>query len=220
MSTCWVAQPGVPVNQPGSVQQHIPLAARLIGDRLARYRFGMHIGHFAQRQAMPGPAQAVARARGQSVDPEDAFVAYLKAYLAGKFVDRFGGVVAQRYGSDVHTAYGVKFTSTWKTVDSFWLHLLVESGALGTLAFLAILLVPFVLARRRLFSGQGPPEQRILCLAVMMLVPAHFVINLSAMALEANATSAVLWAIVGLALAPPPDEAATEDEGESAGVAG
>lgn len=123
---------------------------------------------------------------------------------------RFGGVVAQRYGSKVHEQYGVEFTSTWKTVDSFWLHALVESGILGTAALLALLGVAFVQARRRLRSGEGTPEQRMLCLAVLMLVPAHLVINLSSMALEANATAAVLWLIVGLALSPAPEASRVE----------
>ena len=123
---------------------------------------------------------------------------------------RFGGVVAQRYGSEVHDAFGVEFTSTWKTVDSFWLHLVVESGALGTLALLALLVISMAHARRRLRSGRGSPEQRLLCLAVIMLVPAHLVINLSSMALEANTTAAVLWLLVGLALSPAPKTTTAE----------
>ncbi len=122
--------------------------------------------------------------------------------LLGVGPGRFGGVVAQRYGSEVHEEFGIEFNSTWMTVDSYWLHLVVESGLLGTLAMLGLLLEAFRRARRRLLRGEGSPEQRILCLALLMLIPAHLLINLSAMALEANATAAVLWLIVGLALAP------------------
>jgi O-antigen ligase len=122
--------------------------------------------------------------------------------LLGVGPGRFGGVVAQRYGSDVHKEFGIEFNSTWMTVDSYWLHLVVESGLLGMLAMLGLLFEAFRRARRRLLRGEGSPEQRILCLALLMLIPAHVLINLSAMALEANTTAAVLWLLVGLALAP------------------
>lgn len=122
--------------------------------------------------------------------------------LLGVGPGQFGGVVAERYGSPVHKAFGIEFNSTWSTVDSYWLHLLVESGLLGLLAMLGLLFEVCRRARQRLLQKQGSPEQRILCLAVLMLVPAHLVINLSSMALEANSTAAVLWLLVGLALSP------------------
>ncbi len=128
--------------------------------------------------------------------------------LLGVGPGQFGGVVAQRYGSKVHDSFGVEFNSTWMTVDSFWLHVLVESGVLGLLAMLGLLFEAFRRARQRLLRNEGTPEQRVLCLAVLMLIPAHVVINLSAMALEANTTSAVLWLLVGLALCPLPRNSA------------
>lgn len=108
----------------------------------------------------------------------------------------------EKYGSDVHKEFGIESNSTWMTLDSYWLHLVVESGLLGMLAMLGLLFEAFRRARRRLLRGEGSPEQRILCLALLMLIPAHVLINLSAMGLEANTTAAVLWLLVGLALAP------------------
>lgn len=87
--------------------------------------------------------------------------------ILGYGVGQFGGIVAYqhdqnwmndtRFGPDGFNMHG--FNS--KQVDSFWLHLLVETGTLGVLAYfawLALLLAPLVRAawRRRGAAPEGP----------------------------------------------------------------
>jgi O-antigen ligase len=80
---------------------------------------------------------------------------WLKRPLLGYGVGQFGGIVAyehdplwyqdSRFGPEGFRLYG----SNEKQVDSFWLHLLVETGALGVLAYLAwlfLLIAPIVRA--------------------------------------------------------------------------
>ncbi len=98
-----------------------------------------------------------------------------KRPVLGYGVGQFGGIVATehdphwyadpRFGPDGFKMYG--FAA--QQVDSFWLHLLVETGALGALAYLTwmvLLVAPFVaLARRGRPGSEGraqraPPEAR------------------------------------------------------------
>lgn len=206
-----------------SRSSYVAVAAGLVGavllsGRLNRRGLGLVLGGllFAAPLMAPGIVSRVEKVQREG---GDARFRYAKKGLGiaaqspwfGVGPGRFGGVVAQRYGSEVHERYGLRFNSTWTTVDSFWLHVLVESGGLGLLTVLGLLAVVVRDARRRLRDAADPPEQQILQLAVLMLVPAHLVINLSSMALEANSTAAVLWLLVGLALSPrgpegpPPD---------------
>ncbi|MFC0527778.1 O-antigen ligase family protein [Phytohabitans kaempferiae] len=80
---------------------------------------------------------------------------WLKRPVLGYGVGQFGGIVAYqhdplwyqdpRFGPEGFRLYG----SNEKQVDSFWLHLLVETGALGALAYLAwlfLLIAPIVRA--------------------------------------------------------------------------
>jgi hypothetical protein len=91
--------------------------------------------------------------------------------ILGYGVGRFGGIVAYehnplwykdtRFGPNGFNMYGFNGS---KQVDSFWLHLVVETGSLGALAYLAwlaLLITPFVLLARRRRSGsptRGSPR--------------------------------------------------------------
>ena len=112
----------------------------------------------------------------------------------------FGGSVAERYGSNIHAQYGVRFDDSWMTVDSFWLHSLVESGLLGTGVILLMLLTLILRCRRGLADPDAGPWRRALMIATAMLVAAHLLINVTSMALEANTTAGLLWLIAGVAL--------------------
>jgi hypothetical protein len=100
---------------------------------------------------------------------------WLKRPFLGYGVGQFGGIVATehdphwwadpRFGLHGFNMYGFNA----QQVDSFWLHLLVETGAVGSLAYLswlALLVAPFValsVRRRRGPAGRGeraPPRPR------------------------------------------------------------
>ncbi|MBX6354239.1 MAG: O-antigen ligase family protein [Micromonosporaceae bacterium] len=92
---------------------------------------------------------------------------WLKRPFLGYGVGQFGGIVATehdprwwadpRFGLHGFNMYGFNA----QQVDSFWLHLLVETGAVGSLAYLtwlALLVAPFValsVRQRRGFAGVG-----------------------------------------------------------------
>ena len=64
---------------------------------------------------------------------------------------RYGGAAAKIIESPVYEAYGVELFG-YRTVHNFWLHLLGESGVLGTAVFLTMivgLLIRLVLAAWR-----------------------------------------------------------------------
>jgi hypothetical protein len=90
---------------------------------------------------------------------------WLARPVLGYGVGQFGGIVAYqhdplwykdtRFGPDGFRLYG----SNEKQVDSFWLHLLVETGALGVLAYLVwltLLIAPIVRAAWRRREGAHP----------------------------------------------------------------
>ncbi|MDQ2673450.1 MAG: O-antigen ligase family protein, partial [Chloroflexota bacterium] len=60
---------------------------------------------------------------------------------------RFGGAVAFNYGTPIYEQYGFRplfWNPAQRTVDNFWLHIVVETGVLGAAAFLAAALIPGV----------------------------------------------------------------------------
>ncbi|BCB91397.1 hypothetical protein Psuf_087100 [Phytohabitans suffuscus] len=128
---------------------------------------------------------------------------WLKRPALGYGVGQFGGIVAYehdplwyqdpRFGPDGFRLYG----SNEKQVDSFWLHLLVETGALGALAYLAwlfLLIAPIVRAvwRRGLAVhpfGWWAPAAMMFAILVACLAPS----------MEDPLFPAQLFTILGLA---------------------
>jgi O-antigen ligase len=93
---------------------------------------------------------------------------WLKRPVFGYGVGQFGGIVATehdprwyadpRFGPGGFKTYG--FNS--QQVDSFWLHLVVETGAAGTLAYLvwlALLIAPFVTLAYRRRRSEGTVQR-------------------------------------------------------------
>ena len=132
--------------------------------------------------------------------------------LLGYGVGQFGGIVAEqadpnwekdpRFGPGGFNLYDFEGT----TVDSFWLHLTVEVGVLGLIAYLAwlvLLALPLVRSSRRYRRSEaddrGPPETEATgAWAVGALVFAVIVAGLSP-ALEDPLFPPLLFGIVGIA---------------------
>jgi len=128
---------------------------------------------------------------------------WLKRPLLGYGVGQFGGIVAyehdplwyqdSRFGPEGFRLYG----SNEKQVDSFWLHLLVETGALGALAYLAwlfLLIAPLVRAVWRRGAAVHPfgwwaPAAMMFAILVACLAPS----------LEDPLFPAQLFTVLGLA---------------------
>jgi len=123
---------------------------------------------------------------------------------------RYGGAAADIFGTPVYHAYGTDLLLVnpgQRTVDDFWLHLLVETGALGMVAFLGMILsalVPIIRAARTAAWGRRVALSGIAGAAVCLCVN-----SLSTMLLEANSVAFLFWFLLGLGsiLAATPLEA-------------
>lgn len=112
---------------------------------------------------------------------------------------RFGGAVADNLGTPIYEAYGTDrlFTNPLqRTVDNFWLHILVESGIVGFLALVAAALIPglAVLHAARRAAGW----RRVLLGGVAAATAGIVVSSLTTMMLEANAIGFVFWFLLGI----------------------
>ena len=120
--------------------------------------------------------------------------------LVGVGPGRYGGAAADMFGTPVYERYGTDrlFTvATQRTVDNFWLHLVVETGVLGLAAFLAAALsaaVPVLRAARRTRGWW-----RVLLGGAAAGSAALAVSAVSTMLLEANSVAFVFWFLLGLA---------------------
>jgi O-antigen ligase len=136
--------------------------------------------------------------------------------ILGYGVGQFGGIVAEQHdpnweldprfpgGFDLHDFDGT-------TVDSFWLHLVVETGVLGLLAYLAwlwLLIVPLLGVTAR-FSGRrvwgsrgprGPTDERAGAAALWGIGATLFTVLVSVLspALEDPLFPPLVFAILGI----------------------
>ena len=123
---------------------------------------------------------------------------------------RYGGAAADIFGTPVYAAYGTDelfVNPTQRTVDDFWLHLLVESGAVGLVVFggmIGTTLQP-MLRRARTASGQ----RRMMLAGSVGAIAALTINSLTTMLLEANSMAFLFWLLLGigslLAVLPDPE---------------
>ena len=114
---------------------------------------------------------------------------------------RYGGAAATIIPSPVYEEYGTRLFG-YRTVHSFWLHLLGEAGGLGTAVFLTMiagLLIRFVRGAR---AASGL-RFIVLAGATMMLLVAVFH-SFAEMIFEGNMPVVIVWLVLGIAsvLAP------------------
>lgn len=119
--------------------------------------------------------------------------------LLGVGPGRFGGAVAANYGTPVYDEYGFRplfWRPTQRTVDNFWLHLLVETGALGTAAFLTAALLPGlrILAAARRHLGW----RRIVLGGIAAATTGMAISSGTTMLLEANSIGFAFWFLLGI----------------------
>jgi O-antigen ligase len=119
--------------------------------------------------------------------------------LLGVGPGRYGGAVAHLFGTPVYHRYATDLlfiNPAQHTVDDFWLHLLVESGAVGFGSFVAMIgavLLPVARAARRAFG-----VRRLLLSGIAAATVCLAVNSLSTMMLEANGVGFVFWFLLGL----------------------
>jgi putative inorganic carbon (hco3(-)) transporter len=119
--------------------------------------------------------------------------------LVGVGPGRYGGAAADIFGTPVYAEYGTNllFTrQTQTTVDNFWLHLFVEFGVLGALAFFGMMLTAvgpiFAIASRT--TGWW----RVALVGIAAAAATVVINSLTTMLLESNSVSFVFWFLLGL----------------------
>lgn len=117
--------------------------------------------------------------------------------LVGVGPGQYGGAVAQTWGSSVHEQLGARAPE--RTVDNFWLHLLVEFGILGTIAYVAVYVAAAVHPLRRAWGMRGPVL--VLLAGAMAATGALALDSVTEMILEGNTFSLPAWLLLGVAAA-------------------
>jgi len=112
---------------------------------------------------------------------------------------RYGGAAADIFGTPVYAAYRTDtlfVNPTQRTVDDFWLHLVVESGVVGLVVFAGMV---GATVRPMLRSARGASGPRRLMLAGSAGALAALTINsLTTMLLEANSMAFLFWLLLGI----------------------
>jgi O-antigen ligase len=112
---------------------------------------------------------------------------------------RYGGAAADIFGTDVYADYGTDdlfINPAQRTVDNFWLHLLVETGVIGLLAYVGMVGVPLIQAIRGAIAARW--ARRVLLSGIAAAVIALSVNGLTTMLLEANSVAFLLWFLLGI----------------------
>jgi O-antigen ligase len=112
---------------------------------------------------------------------------------------RYGGAAADIFDTPVYAKYGtdILFSDpSQRTVDDFWLHLLVESGVLGFLAFVGMILTAVVPMIRATVHDTG--RRRVVLTGIVIAAFALVVNSVSTMLLEANSVAFVFWFLLGI----------------------
>ena len=119
--------------------------------------------------------------------------------LLGVGPGRYGGAVAHTYGTPIYAEYDTVplfWNPAQRTVDNFWLHLLVETGILGLAAFLAAAMIPGlrILGAARRAEGW----RRIAFGGIAAATAAMAVSSVTTMLLEANSIGFAFWFLLGV----------------------
>ena len=136
--------------------------------------------------------------------------------LVGVGPGRYGGAAADIFGTPIYAEYRTNLLLTLpdqRTVDNFWLHLFVEFGVLGGLAFVGMMLVTGVPILRQAAAATG--WRRVALFGIAATALCIIVNSVTTMLLEANSVGYVFWFLLGigsvLAASPDSELPATHD---------
>jgi putative inorganic carbon (hco3(-)) transporter len=119
--------------------------------------------------------------------------------LLGVGPGMYGGAAADIFGTPIYAEYKTTklfINPAQNTVDDFWLHILIEAGILGTLAFIGGLLAigwPILRLARR-----SKARRRIVLVGIVAATLSLAVNSTTTMLLEANSVAFVFWFLLGL----------------------
>ena len=143
---------------------------------------------------------------GEGRDLRFLFVANAAPIIAdhpwiGAGPGRYGGAVAARVGSPLYDAYTDGRVPIGRTVDNFWLHALVEFGAVGVILLLTAIggsVLALVRAART-----APPRARGVLAGAAAAGIILATVSLTEMVLEGNTTAFAMWFWLGAASVIP-----------------
>lgn len=119
--------------------------------------------------------------------------------LLGVGPGRYGGAVADNYGTPIYEQYETDelfWDPQQRTVDNFWLHILVETGILGFLTLLATAMLPGL---RILGAARHAHGLRRIVLGGTAAATAGMAISsVTTMLLEANSIGFPFWFMLGV----------------------
>jgi O-antigen ligase len=118
--------------------------------------------------------------------------------IVGAGPGRYGGAVSALKGfeSPLWKQYTEGKAPVGRTVDDFWLHILVEFGIAGTLALIGAFLMigrELLSAARQAIGLERVLQAGFLCAGIVIAID-----SVSEMLLEGNTTSFVMWAFLGV----------------------
>ena len=119
--------------------------------------------------------------------------------LIGVGPGRYGGAVAELYGTEVYAEYGTDkllVDPKQHTIDNFWLHLLGETGFIGLFAFVGMVGVPLLAILRAVRAAAW--RRRVLLSGIAAAVMALVVNSTTTMLLEANSVAFLFWLMLGM----------------------
>ena len=130
--------------------------------------------------------------------------------LVGVGPGRYGGAAADIFGTPIYAEYKTNRLLTLpdqRTVDDFWLHLIVEFGVIGSVAFIAMMVAIGLPILRGAARSTG--WRRVVLFGIAAAALTIIVNSFTTMLLEANSVAFIFWFILGLgsmlAVAARPD---------------
>jgi O-antigen ligase len=128
--------------------------------------------------------------------------------LVGVGPGRYGGGAAYTFKTPVYDEYDTwKLLTAQRTVDNFWLHILVETGVLGALAFIGVIgAVAVGLFRAALRTTRS---RYVIAAGILAGIATVSVSTGTTMLLEGNTVAFMFWFLLGIgSLYRPADAAA------------
>ena len=119
--------------------------------------------------------------------------------LVGVGPGRYGGAVANTYPTPIYREYrtNVLFKDpTQRTIDNFWLHILVEGGVAGFVALLVAAMIPGLRILRSAIDAVG--WRRIVLGGTAAATAGLALSSVSTMLLEANSVAFLFWFLLGV----------------------
>jgi hypothetical protein len=132
--------------------------------------------------------------------------------LIGVGPGRYGGAVAYDLRTPIYAEYGTdKLLTAQRTVDNFWLHILIEGGVLGVTAFVAALVALGYGLLRVALDSRG--ARYVLAAGALGGTAMVVVSTGTTMLLEGNTVAFMFWFVLGIGsrLGPMPSAPSGSD---------